>query len=701
MEIRDSFVLCFTPPFVHLYGGEKAKEHSHLLRHQRSRIAVDFGILRTGAVVNIANLNFVQGRVTHRPERLCLDPVRHFLISNPRDHNSFTERLAKEMNGYTVSTAPATSLVTPVSSATSSLAENGVDGKGAQAAPGMAQPQSLPPAPGQQELPALPGGSNPPHHPIAEFLYQLTKMLTDDNNEIIEWTGGKIKVHYPERLEGEVLHKYFRHSKFASFQRQLNYFGFRKIAGKGKMSPCSYVNDAATSDIRSLLLIKRKTNGSAARKAAMAQRAAAAAAGFQGHMGLAIPGMPMSADFFKQALTASMGNAAAAQQNLGMIHPGMMFATADQQQAVLHQQAALQQQALQSAAQKQRGESLFLPSDSALAALAQTQRRFSAQDLAAAAKQPGRVGSLEQLQQLTAARNSALNLAGFGFGSAGTLASMGAPALTAPATALAPQPAAPVAPAHPGAPVVPAHPGAPVAPAPAAPAGAMPATAAMNATAALNAAAAASQSSNMFESSSALTALVGNNPAPAPPGTQHGASALSAQGRLSSTNLLRGLPSSGTMFPDSLSSISLSGLLPGATGMSSNRLNSMLSLSSFLSRDPSMAELLPGASNANLASFAAGAPLGNTTLVPLTGAASQYAGQLGGASAALQSLTGASSLLGAAFNPAFYPGAMAAPAPPSAPTAPAPPPPAAPTPAAGAPVGFEPTPIQDMGSRQQ
>lgn len=116
---------------------------------------------------------------------------------------------------------------------------------------------------------------NGQHHPVAEFLYQLTKMLTDDNSEIIEWVDGRIKVHHPERLEAEVLHKYFRHSKFASFQRQLNYFGFRKIAGKGKMSPCSYVNDAANSDIRSLLLIKRKTNGSAARKAAMQQRAAA------------------------------------------------------------------------------------------------------------------------------------------------------------------------------------------------------------------------------------------------------------------------------------------------------------------------------------------------------------------------------------------------------------------------------------------
>jgi len=99
----------------------------------------------------------------------------------------------------------------------------------------------------------------PANNTVAEFLYQLTKMLTDDNREVIEWNKGKIEVHNPHKLASDVLHQYFRHSKFASFQRQLNYFGFRKLAGKGKMAPCSYVNDAATTDLRSLLLIKRKT----------------------------------------------------------------------------------------------------------------------------------------------------------------------------------------------------------------------------------------------------------------------------------------------------------------------------------------------------------------------------------------------------------------------------------------------------------
>lgn len=44
-------------------------------------------------------------------------------------------------------------------------------------------------------------------------------------------------------------------------QRQMNYFGFRKIAGKGKMAPCSYVNEHAKEDISSLLFIKRKKTG--------------------------------------------------------------------------------------------------------------------------------------------------------------------------------------------------------------------------------------------------------------------------------------------------------------------------------------------------------------------------------------------------------------------------------------------------------
>lgn len=128
--------------------------------------------------------------------------------------------------------------------------------------PGAFQIDAAAPVRVNAPVPIMPSSAattpTPNTNTVAEFLYQLTKMLTDDNREIIEWANGKIEVHHPKRLESEVLNRYFRHSKFASFQRQLNYFGFRKLAGKGKMAPCSYVNEAATEDLSSLLLIKRK-----------------------------------------------------------------------------------------------------------------------------------------------------------------------------------------------------------------------------------------------------------------------------------------------------------------------------------------------------------------------------------------------------------------------------------------------------------
>jgi hypothetical protein len=39
--------------------------------------------------------------------------------------------------------------------------------------------------------------ATPPHYPVAEFLFQLTKMLTDDNKEFIEWKHASILVHDP------------------------------------------------------------------------------------------------------------------------------------------------------------------------------------------------------------------------------------------------------------------------------------------------------------------------------------------------------------------------------------------------------------------------------------------------------------------------------------------------------------------------
>lgn len=320
------------------------------------------------------------------------------------------------------------------------------------------------PAPSTQPSAGVaPAGPNQPHHPVAEFLYQLTKMLTDDNNEIIEWVEGRIKVHFPERLESEVLHKYFRHSKFASFQRQLNYFGFRKIAGKGKMSPCSYVNESATSDIRSLLLIKRKTNGSAARKA-MAQRALNLGGGINPALGIGLPGLAGAPGF------GALGGAVA-------------FPTVGQQFQF----------------QKQLGIGIMDNSanNNVLSQLLiQNQHRQSLEDLQQLGGLKPTVPSIEQLQAQIATLtkqqnqggvNSAFNAAALNLASGGaTSAVMGLSHLQQstenPATA------ALNASATPG----------PVS------ASAMPATAAMNISA-------SGQSNNLFESATNLKALIGND----------------------------------------------------------------------------------------------------------------------------------------------------------------------------------------------
>lgn len=72
---------------------------------------------------------------------------------------------------------------------------------------------------------------------------------------------GKIVVQKPEALQDFVLGKYYRHSKYASFQRQLNYFGFKKrLHGgkKGKLSPCSYIHERLSEDVGSLFTLKRR-----------------------------------------------------------------------------------------------------------------------------------------------------------------------------------------------------------------------------------------------------------------------------------------------------------------------------------------------------------------------------------------------------------------------------------------------------------
>jgi len=64
------------------------------------------------------------------------------------------------------------------------------------------------------------------------FPIQLHEMVTHNNMEsIISWLphGRAFMVHDVEKFVAEVLPKYFNHSKFSSFQRQLNSYGFRRF----------------------------------------------------------------------------------------------------------------------------------------------------------------------------------------------------------------------------------------------------------------------------------------------------------------------------------------------------------------------------------------------------------------------------------------------------------------------------------------
>ena len=119
----------------------------------------------------------------------------------------------------------------------------------------------------------------------ASFLLKLREVLAREDPAVISWDGdGRITIGDPKRLGDEVLARYFRHGNFSSFQRQLNYFGYYKVQGKGRLAACVYTNDALAAaaggppdlPVDALLALKRKSSreGAAAAAAAAAARRA-------------------------------------------------------------------------------------------------------------------------------------------------------------------------------------------------------------------------------------------------------------------------------------------------------------------------------------------------------------------------------------------------------------------------------------------
>ncbi|KAG6576237.1 HSF-type DNA-binding protein [Phytophthora cinnamomi] len=84
----------------------------------------------------------------------------------------------------------------------------------------------------------------PPPREVAPFLKSLRRMLQDESDAVLRWTpdGRAFEIHDMDEMMARVLPKYFKHCKYTSFQRQLNYFNFRKWT-KSKAVVCTFSND--------------------------------------------------------------------------------------------------------------------------------------------------------------------------------------------------------------------------------------------------------------------------------------------------------------------------------------------------------------------------------------------------------------------------------------------------------------------------
>lgn len=80
---------------------------------------------------------------------------------------------------------------------------------------------------------------------VPKFLRCLYDILHFEDKTILAWShdGTHFQVRDVPRLERDVLPRYFKHSKFTSFQRQLNNFGFHKWT-KTRANVCTFSHDA-------------------------------------------------------------------------------------------------------------------------------------------------------------------------------------------------------------------------------------------------------------------------------------------------------------------------------------------------------------------------------------------------------------------------------------------------------------------------
>ena len=88
----------------------------------------------------------------------------------------------------------------------------------------------------------------------------MLQQETGTPNALVEWTdaGTAFQIYDTDELSVHILPKYFNLTKFKSFQRQLNYFGFRKWT-KTMAQVCTFSHPSFQRDaVEAMAKIKRK-----------------------------------------------------------------------------------------------------------------------------------------------------------------------------------------------------------------------------------------------------------------------------------------------------------------------------------------------------------------------------------------------------------------------------------------------------------
>ncbi|GLD91599.1 hypothetical protein PINS_up000132 [Pythium insidiosum] len=104
---------------------------------------------------------------------------------------------------------------------------------------------------------------------IAPFLLHLHQMLRRESTSIIRWTEDGLAFQILDKvaMTEQVLPKYFKNKNFASFQRQLNYFGFRKWSKARAEFPTYSREHFSRDNYSAMSLVKRQSKKSRKRKA--------------------------------------------------------------------------------------------------------------------------------------------------------------------------------------------------------------------------------------------------------------------------------------------------------------------------------------------------------------------------------------------------------------------------------------------------